>query len=136
MYKIGEFSKLVKVPVKTLRYYDEIGLLQPDEVDEFTGYRYYSENKVKDYQMINLLKSVDFSLNEIIEHKDNLTEEVLLLKMDEMTDRMLLLRHKYNKVKTMRESLKSGKISNNKREKEEILVLRRKYEKRNIGNVA
>ena len=39
MIKIGEFSKLVQVPVPTLRYYDQVGLLKPVEVDRFTGYR-------------------------------------------------------------------------------------------------
>lgn len=39
MIRIGDFSKLSRVPVKTLRYYDEMGLLEPVEVDPFTGYR-------------------------------------------------------------------------------------------------
>lgn len=42
MIKIGEFSKLVPVPVPTLRYYDQLGLLKPVEVDRSTGDRYYS----------------------------------------------------------------------------------------------
>ena len=40
--KIGEFSKMMQVTVKTLRHYEQKGLLAPDEVDEWTGYRYYS----------------------------------------------------------------------------------------------
>ena len=40
MLKIGDFSKLSQVPIKTLRYYDRIGLLNPAQVDRFTGYRY------------------------------------------------------------------------------------------------
>ena len=42
MYKIGELSRLCRIPVKTLRYYDNEGLLVADEIDRFTGYRYYS----------------------------------------------------------------------------------------------
>jgi DNA-binding transcriptional MerR regulator len=42
VFKIGEFSRLVHVPVGTLRFYDAIGLLQPIRVDTATGYRYYS----------------------------------------------------------------------------------------------
>ena len=42
MIKIGDFSKLSLVSVKTLRYYDETGLLSPIEVDRSSGYRYYS----------------------------------------------------------------------------------------------
>ena len=40
MFKIGEFSKLVHISVTTLRYYDQVGLLKPVEIDRFTGYRY------------------------------------------------------------------------------------------------
>ncbi len=40
--KIGEFSKLMQVTVKTLRHYEQIGLLVPDEVDQWSGYRYYT----------------------------------------------------------------------------------------------
>lgn len=39
MFKIGKFSKLVQVSVPTLRYYEQVGLLKPIEVDRFTGYR-------------------------------------------------------------------------------------------------
>lgn len=39
-FKIGEFSKLCQVTVKTLRHYEEIGLMIPVEVDEWTGYRF------------------------------------------------------------------------------------------------
>lgn len=38
-YKIGEFSKLARVTVRTLRHYEELGLLKPDIVDMWTGYR-------------------------------------------------------------------------------------------------
>ena len=40
--KIGEFSKMMQVTVKTLRHYEQMGLLLPAEVDEWTGYRYYT----------------------------------------------------------------------------------------------
>jgi DNA-binding transcriptional MerR regulator len=43
MFKIGDFSKLSLVSVKALSYYNELGLLRPARVDEFTGYRYYSQ---------------------------------------------------------------------------------------------
>lgn len=38
MLKISEFSRLTRIPAKTLLYYDEIGLLKPAQVDRFTGY--------------------------------------------------------------------------------------------------
>ncbi len=45
--KIGEFSQLMQVTVKTLRHYEQKGLLLPDEVDEWTGYRYYSIDQMQ-----------------------------------------------------------------------------------------
>ncbi|MDF2700199.1 MAG: transcription activator effector binding protein [Haloplasmataceae bacterium] len=65
MYKIGELSKLCKLPVKTLRYYDSEGLLIPDEIDKFTGYRYYSASRLVDCYRIIALKELGFTLEEI-----------------------------------------------------------------------
>ncbi len=67
MYKIGELSKLCKIPVKTLRFYDSEGLLPPDHIDEMTGYRYYSAVKLSDCYRIIALKELGFSLREIKE---------------------------------------------------------------------
>ena len=67
MYKIGELSKLSKIPVKTLRYYDSEGILTPDYIDDFTGYRYYDAAKLSDCYRIIALKELGFSLNEIKE---------------------------------------------------------------------
>ena len=44
MLKIGEFSKLSRVSIRMLRHYDELGLLAPQSIDPFTGYRYYGED--------------------------------------------------------------------------------------------
>ncbi|MCK9322579.1 MAG: MerR family DNA-binding transcriptional regulator [Candidatus Methanomethylophilaceae archaeon] len=38
-YRIGEFSKMAKVSVKTLRYYDEVGLLKPERIDGWNKYK-------------------------------------------------------------------------------------------------
>jgi DNA-binding transcriptional MerR regulator len=42
MLKIGEFSRVCQVPVSALRYYADIGLLPPAQVDPLTGYRFYA----------------------------------------------------------------------------------------------
>lgn len=65
MLKIGEFSKLVQVPVPTLRYYDQVGLLKPAEVDRFTGYRFYSASQLPRLHRILALKGLGFSLEQI-----------------------------------------------------------------------
>ncbi|MDR1791141.1 MAG: MerR family transcriptional regulator [Propionibacteriaceae bacterium] len=65
MYQIGEFSKLGRVSVKALRYYDEIGLLAPAEVDQWTGYRYYSTEQLYQLHEIVALRQMGFSIEQI-----------------------------------------------------------------------
>lgn len=65
MFRIGEFSKLVHLPVPTLRYYDQIGLLKPVSVDPLTGYRYYSAGQLPRVHRIQALKGLGFSLEQI-----------------------------------------------------------------------
>ncbi|MBO5332979.1 MAG: MerR family transcriptional regulator [Clostridia bacterium] len=65
--QINEFAKLTGVSVRTLHYYDEIGLLTPAEVDEWTGYRFYDENSLEKMQQIMFYRELDFSLKSIIE---------------------------------------------------------------------
>jgi effector-binding domain-containing protein len=65
MLKIGDFSRLARVSVKALRYYDEIGLLKPVSVDQFSGYRYYSAAQLPRLNRILLLKELGLSLEEV-----------------------------------------------------------------------
>src|SRR5512138_1720105 len=65
MIRIGDFSKLSRVSVKTLRYYDEMGLLKPLEADPFTGYRLYEYSQLSTLNRILALKDLGFSLEEI-----------------------------------------------------------------------
>ena len=65
--QINEFAKLTGVSVRTLHYYDEIGLLKPAEVDEWTGYRFYDENSLEKMQQIMFYRELDFSLKSIME---------------------------------------------------------------------
>lgn len=67
MFKIGEFSKLTQVSIRMLRYYDEIGILKPANVDLFTGYRMYSAEQISLLQKIILLRDTKFSTSEIKE---------------------------------------------------------------------
>lgn len=65
MIRIGDFSKLSRVSIKTLRFYDEMGLLKPVAVDRFTGYRYYEFHQLPRLYRILALKDLGFSLEEI-----------------------------------------------------------------------
>jgi DNA-binding transcriptional MerR regulator len=65
MLRIGEFARLSQVPAKTLRYYDEIGLLKPVHCDPETGYRYYAADQMEQLQRILALKDMGLSLEQI-----------------------------------------------------------------------
>ena len=69
--KIGEFSRLMQVTVKTLRHYEQKELLVPDEVDEWTGYRYYSITQMSKLNSIRQLQQLGFTLEEIKELYDD-----------------------------------------------------------------
>ena len=65
MIRIGDFSRISLVSVKTLRYYDELGLLKPLQIDPFTGYRMYEYSQLLRLNRILALKDLGFSLEEI-----------------------------------------------------------------------
>ncbi len=78
MLKIGEFSRLGQVTVKTLHHYDEMGLLKPSQTDPFTNYRYYTLDQLPRLHTIMALKELGLSLDEITQLvSENLsTEEI------------------------------------------------------------
>lgn len=110
MLKIGEFSKLSKVSIRMLRHYNEIGLLIPETIDNFTNYRYYSETQLPLVNRISALKDMGFSLSSITtilkNYKD--TQELkqyLLLKQTELQElaeetnyRLLLIKNFMNRL--------------------------------------
>ncbi len=81
LMQIGEFAALVGVSVRTLRYYDAIGLLPPDEVDAQSGYRYYGDAAFCRMQAILFYRELDFPLD---------TVRAMLLSSDD--DRIAALR--------------------------------------------
>ena len=81
MYRIGEFSYLFQLTIKTLRYYDEIDLFKPSYKDSFTGYRYYSEDQKEELKNILMLKEYGFTLEEIKELKNELSNDKIVEKI-------------------------------------------------------
>ncbi|MEM8862925.1 MAG: MerR family transcriptional regulator [Chloroflexota bacterium] len=65
MFRIGEFSQIAQVSGHLLRHYDDIGLLKPAHVDEWTSYRYYSAHQLADLNRIMALKDLGLSLDDI-----------------------------------------------------------------------
>ena len=65
LYKIGMFANISRVTIKTLRYYDEQGLLKPAYIDEENGYRYYLATQIADLHQILALREMGLTLEEI-----------------------------------------------------------------------
>ena len=65
MLRIGDFSALSQITIKTLRYYDEQGLLRPAHVDTASGYRYYAVAQLPRLHRILALRDLGFSLDQI-----------------------------------------------------------------------
>jgi DNA-binding transcriptional MerR regulator len=77
MFSIGEFARLGTVSVRTLRHYDEIGLLQPAKVDQETGYRSYTASQLGQLNRIIALKDLGFSLTQAGKLLSGITVEEL-----------------------------------------------------------
>lgn len=94
MLKIGDFSKLSRISIRMLRHYDEIGILHPQCVDDFTGYRYYNESQLPLAGKIQALKSLGFGLSvikEILDQYEDVQEieRFLLVKQKELEEEAL-----------------------------------------------
>ena len=117
MYKIGEFSKLTNLSIRTLRYYNEIGLLIPEEVDIYTNYRYYSDQNLYQVKVIELLKKAGFTLEEIIKYQNNFTDDILLKHKQKLNN----IQDKVKLTDTIRKQIKDGKIILNKIDKNKVI---------------
>ena len=78
MFRIGQLSKMAKLSVPAIRFYEEKGLITPVNVDKWTGYRYYDETSLKRLNEIAYYKSLGFSLDEI----RNLDENTIRNKIE------------------------------------------------------
>lgn len=102
MYKIGELSKLCNISVKTLRYYDSQGILCPEEIDPFTGYRYYSAAQLSDCYRILAMKELGFTLEEIRAGQKRPGRELLGLLADKERELNALLNRTKQRIATLR----------------------------------
>ena len=111
--KIGEFSKMMQVTVKALRHYEQKGLLIPDEVDEWTGYRYYNIVQMQQLNTIRKLQQQGFTLEEI---RELLEDSAQIPSIDQLTQKieaterqMQLLTNRRNQLLKWMKSLKKIK---------------------------
>lgn len=106
-FKIGEFSKLCSVTVKTLRHYQKIGLLLPHEVDKWTKYRYYDVTQLSQMVRIRKLKELGLSLEEIRDmFEDGQSEpakDIVAAKISQTQQELELLRKRLKGLRSIEE---------------------------------
>ena len=114
MMTIKEFAGLCCCSTQTLRYYDKIDLLKPVKVDQWTGYRYYSEFQAIDFVKIKNLQAADFSIGEIkalLEKSDRQVYEAFDLKIAEQAqklERIKQIQQSYLAEKSSMENIING----------------------------
>lgn len=125
LFKISEFSRLSRIPLQTLRYYDQIGILKPAKIDDTTGYRYYCAEQLLQINRIVIFKELGFSLQQIAQllHENIPAEQIrgmLRLKENEIQS---LLEMEMSKLARIKERVqlveREGRI-----EKEQEVVLK------------
>lgn len=116
MFRIGQLASIYKISGKTLRYYDELGLLRPKYVDETTGYRYYTPEQIPVLNEIFLLKEMGLSLREItyllqeeVDKDHTLLKGVLELKQLEMDRQIRELEEKKQTIELLKKKLEQNR---------------------------
>ena len=131
-FTIGEVSKLFNLPIKTLRYYDEKGVLKPAYINPSTNYRYYSREQFISIDIIKYCKLIGMSLGEIKEliNSDS-SIEIMINNMNKQSELLKKKIKELTDVKTYLDDVKNSV--------EEILeydidkvIIRRNKERRNI----
>ncbi len=89
LYSIGETARLMGISVQTLRNYSNLGLLKPQYVDEFTGYRYYSFAQFHYIDRIKYLRGLGLPLSDIEEILENGNTDMMVSHLDKQKERIL-----------------------------------------------
>ena len=106
MYKIGDFSKMSKTTIKTLRYYENEGLLIPAYVDPYTSYRFYDSSQLTDLTRIISLRQAGLSINDIKEILiGNNVKEILEKRKMELESELNTLNNKLSKINYLMEEM-------------------------------
>ena len=100
-FTISEAAKIVGLTTETLRHYDRIDLVKPCKKDQWSGYRYYSEQEIVRLNTIQALRCMDLSLKEIkkVLEYDNLEEIVAFLNQAEQKANEKIEQLKYARSK-------------------------------------
>ncbi len=113
MHRIGQFSKLGQVTIKTLHYYDEVGLLVPEHIDAENGYRYYSTLQLFRLNEIVSLRQMGFSISDIsaiVDKRD--VSEILDQRKTELNLEKQTATEQLSRLESYIQERKEGQIMN------------------------
>lgn len=117
MFKIGDFSKLSKVSVRMLRYYDEVGLFKPAKIDDFTDYRYYSAKQISEISLIVSLRDMAFKVADIAVFMEEKSEEklqdILKVKSEEIRNNIRTEEIRLEKINSVIRNIKKERVNMN-----------------------
>ena len=125
--QINEFAKLAGVSVRTLHYYDEIGLLKPAFVDEQNGYRFYDEISLERMQEILFYRELDFelkSIRDILSSPDYDKQKALA----EQRKLLILKKERLERIIAALDSAEKGKITMSAFDNGDYETARKQYE--------
>jgi DNA-binding transcriptional MerR regulator len=115
MFKIGDFSKLTRVSIRMLRYYDEVGLFKPAKIDDFTGYRYYSAKQISDINLIVALRDMGFNVADIAvlleEKSEEKLEGILKVKSEEIRNNIKAEEIRLEKINSAIKDMKKERVN-------------------------
>lgn len=111
MFTVGEFARIAQVSKRLLRYYDEIGLLKPIQIDEQSGYRLYSAEQMPNLNRILALKELGLTLDQIRRMlNDNISldemQGMLLLKKSEIEQQLQAELQRIRKIESRLQSIR------------------------------
>lgn len=103
-FSISQTAKIVEMTAETLRHYDRIDLVKPCKTDEWTGYRYYSQQEIVRLNTIKALQCMDLTLSEIkdILAYDDFNKIIAALKQAEISADEKIAELSYAKTKIQR----------------------------------
>lgn len=117
MFKIGDFSKLTRVSIRMLRYYDKMGLFKPASIDSFTGYRHYSATQIRKLNLIVSLRDMGFSVADIAiainEQSDEGLRALLEQKRHEVEDNIHAEKKKLGKINSALNNINKERVNMN-----------------------
>ena len=125
--QINEFAKLTGVTIRTLHYYDEIGLLKPAYTREQNNYRFYDENSLERMQEILFYRELDFplkSISEILSSPDYDKQKALT----EQRKLLILKKERLEKIIDALDSAQKGKITMSAFDNRDYETARKQYE--------